>query len=277
MNLTHPGKKVFLTGASSGIGKSIAQRLISEGYEVWGTSRQADRLSGIAGLHVLEMDLSLPSSIESAWKQGLDQAGHFDIIIQNAGYGHFGSIEETSLPEAQAQWSALVEGPLLLCRLAAAHCRLRRRGWIIGISSLAAEMPLPFFAHYSAGKAAFSSLLGGLWMELKPFGVHVVDLRPGDIRTNFNQVATQSITSSSPYGKWSSQAWKESCRLIKAAPDPEIVSRAVLRLLKQRHPPAVLRCGSFFQSVLGSLGVRLFSRSALLRSIRSYYQLDRGE
>ncbi len=106
-------------------------------------------------------------------------------MIQNAGAGIFGSVEEVPLADARWQWQVLVEGPLQLLKLAAAHLRPRGEGLIIGVSSLAAEMPLPFSIHYSAGKAAFSALLAGLSMELKPFHVKVVDLRPGDICTAF--------------------------------------------------------------------------------------------
>ncbi|MDX6765163.1 MAG: SDR family NAD(P)-dependent oxidoreductase [Candidatus Methylacidiphilales bacterium] len=265
---------VFLTGASSGIGRAIASALLDEGYEVWGTARDLRHLSELRGLHPLEMDFLVPGSVEKAWARALEEAGSIDVVIQNAGWGHFGSIEETDSAAAQRQWVVLVDGPLTLLRLAAAHLRQRKRGWIIGISSLAGEMPMPFFAHYSAGKAALSALLAGLWMELHPFGVRVVDLRPGDIRTPFNEVAGKTIPDQSPYQPWIRRAWDENCRLLSLAPGPELVAKLILRMLRKGDAPAMKRCGSFFQAVIGPLGSVFLSRTGLLDSIRKYYQLD---
>lgn len=276
MELDPHKPRVFLTGAGSGIGKAVAVRLVAEGYEVWGTGRSLEKLAGIKGLHPLEMDFSVPGSVERAWKKALEEAGGIDVVIQNAGSGIFGSIEETGIESARAQWTVLVEGPLELLRLAASHMRERRSGWIIGISSIAGEMPMPFFAHYSAGKAALSSLLSGLWMEMQPFGVQVVDLRPGDIRTPFNDVVGKVQPEQSPYRPWSDRAWEESCRLIEAAPEPELVAKMILGLLRRGSSPPMKRCGSFFQAVLGPLGVRLYSRKGLLKGIRDYYRLDRA-
>lgn len=265
---------VFITGASTGIGRAIATELIAKGYRVWGTSRNKSRLADIPQLHPLELDFARPESVEAAWKQALSEAGEIDIVIQNAGSGIFGSVEEVSVAAAREQWVTLVESPLLLFKLAAAHLRPRRTGWIIGISSLAGEMPMPFFAHYSAGKAALSSLLSTLWMELKPFGVQVVDLRPGDIRTKFNDAVPRLDISNSPYRPWADRAWQESCRLLESAPDPKLIADAIVQLLQQTKPPAMKRCGSFFQADIGALGSRLLSRTAILKSIRSYYGLN---
>jgi short-subunit dehydrogenase len=151
--------------------------------------------------------------------------------------------------------------------------RPRRTGVIVGVSSLAAELPLPFGAHYSAGKAALSALLAGLEMELRPFGVRVVDLRPGDFRTAFNDGVTPVAPPESAYGPWMTAAWRESCALMAAAPHPEQAARAILAVLERPRP--VARCGTFFQAQLGALGVRLLPRRALLDSIRRYYHLDR--
>jgi short-subunit dehydrogenase len=269
--------KVFLTGASSGIGRALASHLMSEGYEVWGTSRDLTRLEISPNFHPVALDFSVSGSVEAAWRQVLEEAGGIDMVIQNAGSGIFGSVEEIGAEEAQRQWRILVEGPLILLKLAAAHLRPKGQGWIIGISSLAAEMPMPFFGHYSAGKAALSALLANLWMELRPFGVHVVDFRPGDIRTAFNDSVSSPSLIGSAYGSWAAGMWEESCRLLAAAPEPDHVARDLVRLLKRKKPPAVWRSGSFFQTVVGTLGVRLLSRSALLKSIRQYYRLDRAD
>ena len=263
------GKNVFLTGASSGIGRATAELLVERGYTVWATSRKKDRLP--TQVHGLEMDLEQPASIEAAWNQAVSAAGQIDILIQNAGSGIFGAIEEVGMDEASRQWRVLVESPLHLFRLAAAHMRPRRSGIILGVSSLAAELPMPFAAHYSAGKAALSALLGGLEMELKPFDVRIVDLRPGDIRTSFNDQLAPTLPAQSPYQPWADAALKETLALMKAAPGPQLAARAILHAIE--HPASVARCGTFFQAKLGALGARFLPRSLLLNSIRHYYHL----
>jgi short-subunit dehydrogenase len=268
-----PGKNVFLTGASSGIGRATAELLSRRGYAVWATARKKERLPTHPRLQGLELDLESASSIGKAWEQALAEAGQIDIVIQNAGAGIFGAIEDVGHAEADRQWQVLVAGPLQLFRLAAAHMRPRRCGIILGVSSLAAELPLPFAAHYSAGKAALSALLGGLEMELKPFGVRVVDLRPGDIRTSFNDRLTPTLPPGSPYLPWTTAAWKESCTLMNEAPGPELAARAILDAINPGRSDSVVRCGSFFQARLGAWGARILPRRFLLRSIRNYYRL----
>jgi len=266
-------KNIFLTGASSGIGRATAELLADGGHQVWCTARDQTRLSVRPGWHALGLDLADPASIEAAWNQALAEAGRIDVVIQNAGSGICGSIEDVALEDARALWKILVEGPLRLMQLAAAQMRPRREGLIIGVSSLAAELPLAFGAHYSAGKAALSSLLAGLAMELQPFGVHVVDLRPGDIRTPFNDDLPRAMPDTSPYYPWVATAWKRSCELIETAPPPELVAQAVLRLVEHPNPPLIVRSGSFFQATLGPLGPRLLPQAWLLDSIRRYFNL----
>jgi NAD(P)-dependent dehydrogenase (short-subunit alcohol dehydrogenase family) len=272
-NAAGMAQTVFLTGASSGIGRATAELLSARGFQVWATARSSNRVPTLPGLHALALDLEDPDSIEAAWNRALAEAGRIDIVVQNAGAGIFGAVEDVSAEESARQWRILMEGPLHLLRLAAAHLRPRRAGVIVGVSSLAAELPLPFGAHYSAGKAAFSALLAGLEMELRPFGVRVVDLRPGDFRTAFNDNVTPAAPAGSEYGRWMMAAWRQSCALMTAAPGPEQAARAILAVIERPRP--LLRCGTFFQAQLGALGVRLLPRRALLDSIRRYYHLDR--
>jgi NAD(P)-dependent dehydrogenase (short-subunit alcohol dehydrogenase family) len=269
-------KNVFLTGATSGIGRAAADHLRRAGFAVWGTTRSRERAAaGPPDEPLIVMDLEDHSSINAAWDEALQRAGHFDLVIQNAGSGIFGPIEEITRHEATRQWQILVEGPLHVLRLAAAHLRARGAGTIIGISSLAAEMPLPFAGHYSAGKAAFSALLGSLAMELQPFGVRVVDLRPGDIRTAFNDAVPLAKSEASSYAPWSVQAWRESVSLMNDAPLPDLVARDIVRIARSRRPPAVARSGTFWQAGVAPLGVRFLPRAWMLALTRGYYGLTK--
>ena len=272
--MTADGQKtVFLTGATSGIGKATAELLAQKGYAIWGTTRSLERAGKSSHFHALEMRLEEPASVEAAWNEALAQAGRIDIVIQNAGAGIFGAIEDVSPGDARWQWQVLVEGPLRLLQLAAEHLRPRREGMIIGVSSLAAELPMPFSAHYSAGKAAFSTLLAGLSMELQPFDVRVVDLRPGDIRTAFNDHLPKTMPAGSAYLPWARQTWEKCATLMAEAPPPELIARAIEKIISEKNPPAIARRGTFFQATMGALGVRLLPHRRLLDSIRQYYSL----
>ena len=268
-------KNIFLTGASSGIGRAAAELLTQSGHRVWGTSRHLDRLPQSANFQPIAMDLEDAQSISHAWTEALHQAGHIDVVIQNAGAGIFGSIEDVPGDVSGHQWRVLVEGPLQILQLAAAHLRPRRAGLIIGISSLAAEMPIPFSAHYSAGKSAFSALLAGLAMELKPFNVRVVDLRPGDIRTSFIDNVPSQASPGSLYFPWADQTAQKCSKLMAEAPPPDLIACGILRLIEAANPPPVARLGTFFQARLGPLGVRFLPLRFMLNSIRQYYGLHK--
>jgi len=269
-----PKKNVFLTGASSGIGLATALILSQNSYTVWGTTRDPKKIAADAPFRPIAMRLEDVTSVEAGWTEALSQAGQFDIIIQNAGAGIFGTIEEVKIEDARWQWQVLVEGPLQLLKLASTHLRPRGEGLIIGVSSLAAELTIPFSSHYSAGKGAFSALLAGLSMELKPFHVDVVDLRPGDILTAFNDHLPKTMPSDSPYLPWAAQAWEETSALMKTAPPPDLIARAVLAIVQAAKPPTLVRSGTFFQATLSPFGARFMSHRMLLNSIRSYYKLD---
>src|ERR1041385_4818532 len=141
--------KVFLTGASSGIGLAIARLLTAHGCEVWGTSRDRKRLPELPGFHPVVMDLSQPS---------LPADVPFEVLINNAGAAVFGPLETLPVDLVREQFQLLVEGPLELIRLALPGMRARGVGTIINITSLAAQLPVPFMGPYNAGKAALSSL-----------------------------------------------------------------------------------------------------------------------
>ena len=275
--MTHKRGNVFLTGASSGIGALLARQLILRGYEVWGTSRHPEQMAAMPKLHPLMLQLEAPDSITRAWEQALVEAGEIDLVIQNAGEGLFGVIEEMPKKQSDRLWAVLVIGPLLLLQLAAAHLRPRRCGMIIGISSLAAELPTSCCAHYSAGKAAFSALLAGLWMELRPFGVGVVDLRPGDLSTDFDKNAPSIFPPQSPYAPWLIEAQLMHQESMRSAPSAAVVADAVLKILSAEYSSPVARVGNPFQAILAPLGPRFLPKKWLLHLIRRTYGQHRAD
>ena len=198
------GQKVLVTGASSGIGAAIAQALAEEGCLVWGTTRNLAKVATLPEslrqkVKFLAMDVNDDDSVRAGVDRFLAEAGGIDILINNAGFGVFGPLEEFPLAEAKAIFETNYFGALRLIQAVVPLMREQGRGLIINVTSLAARFVIPFQVHYSATKAALSALTEGLRQELRPFGVKVVSLEPGDIKTNFNNVTKFGLKEGSPY------------------------------------------------------------------------------
>src|SRR6267378_4121346 len=243
-------KKVFLTGASSGIGLAIAQSLIARGEDVWGTSRNLIRLEQLPRLHPVRLDLNDPRSIDEAFKRALSEAGHFDVVVNNAGSGHFGPAEHLSSAEIEKQFQVLVFGQLQLVRLALATMRPRGQGLIINVTSLASRLPVPFMAAYNAAKAAMAAFTMSIQLELPDSNIRIVDLQPADICTNFNDAVPRASRYDASYEPRVARTWDAVERNLKNAPKPELVAARVCQLIAGDAPPPRLTVGDFFQGTV---------------------------
>ncbi len=264
-------KKVFLTGASSGIGLAIAKLLVAQGHEVWGTSRNLERIPKIAALHPVRLDLSDPRSIEEAFNAALAEAGHFDALINNAGSGHFGPAEDLSEKEIVSHFQILVFGQIQLMRLALRMMQTRAEGLIINVTSLAGRLPVPFMAAYNAAKAAMASFTMSIQLELTDSGVHIVDLQPADICTEFNQDLSKSTKTDPRYDAKAAKTWEAVERNMKAAPKPDLVARHVLKLIEDVQPPPRITVGAPFQSKIAPLIFRFLPQRLRIWGLKRYY------
>ena len=266
-------KKIFLTGASSGIGRAIAEMLVAHGDEVWGTSRNLERIPKMPRLYPVHLDLSDPRSVEKAFNAALAEAGHFDVLINNAGSGHFGPTENLSEKEIASQFQILVFGQIQLMQLALRHMQARGEGLIINVTSLASRLPVPFMAAYNAAKAAMASFTMSIQLELGNSGVHVVDLQPADIRTEFNQGVVKSTEANPRYDTKIARTWEITERNMKNAPTPDLVARNVLRLVNSVQPPPRITVGNAFQSKFAPLIFRFLPQRLRLWGLKRYYQI----
>src|ERR1700738_1147735 len=246
-------KKVFLTGASSGIGRAIAKSLTGRGDEVWGTSRDLVRLQPVTGLRPILLDLSDSTSIASGFRTALSEAGHFDVVINNAGSGHFGAAEHLSEAEIESQFQILVFGQLQLMRLAMAAMRERGHGLIINVTSLASRLPVPFMAAYNAAKAAMASFTMSIQLELPDSNVRIVDLQPADILTSFNDAVLKEEEHDPRYRERVTKTWLAVDRNMKNAPPPDLVAKRALELIDSPNPPPRITVGDAFQSKVAPL------------------------
>jgi len=263
-------KRVFLTGASSGIGLAIAKQLVAQGHEVWGTSRNLERLPKLPGLHPVRLDLADRLSIQEAFDSALGEAGHFDVLINNAGAGHFGAAEFLPMETITSQFQILVFGQIQLMQLALRHMRSRGEGLIINVTSLASRLPVPFMAAYNSAKAALASFTMSIQLEFSHPRVRIVDLQPGDIRTEFNQSVIVSDKIDGVDAKIA-RTWEVVERNMKNAPGPEMVALQVLKLIQAVEPPPRLTVGNVFESKIAPLIFRFLPQRVRIWGLKSYY------
>jgi short-subunit dehydrogenase len=266
-------KKIFITGVSAGIGKAIAKAATEKGHEVWGTSRDISRLPSLPRLHCVRLDLSNPDSIDGAFNTALAEAGNFDVLINNAGSGHFGPAENLSADAIANQFQVLVFGQWQLTRLALSAMRSHGHGLIINVTSLASRLPVPFMAAYNAAKAAMAAFIMSIQLELPDSRVRVVDLQPGDICTGFNQAVTKSRQQDPRYEASVAKTWSMVERNMAAAPKPELVARRVCALIEQTNPPPRVTVGDVFQSKIAPLIFRLLPQRVRIWGLKKYYGL----
>ena len=264
-------KRVFLTGASSGIGLAIAHALLARGDEVWGTSRNLERLPKVPRFHPVCLDLGDPRSVEEAFNAALAEAGHFDVLINNAGSGHFGPAEFLSREAIASQFQILVFAQVRLMQLALSIMQTRGEGLIINVTSLAGRLPVPFMAAYNAAKAAMASFTMSIQLELPDSRVRIVDLQPGDICTDFNDAVIKSELPDQRYETKVAKTWDKVERNIKNAPRPDLVARCVCELIGQANPPPRITVGDAFQTKIAPLIFRFLPQRLRLWGLKRYY------
>lgn len=261
-------EKIFLTGASSGIGRAAAEELLVRGYEVWGTSRDVNRIAAMPSLHPVRLDLDERASIQEGFATALEEAGSFDVVINNAGSGHFGPAQLLTGEQIERLFQTLVFAHLELCRLAIAAMRQQERGLIINVTSLAAELPVPYMAAYNAAKAAMASFTMTMQLEIGP-NIRLIDLQPGDICTSFNEAVQRSSADDARLQR----VWNVVDCNMKNAPKPQLVGRRLAELIEHNNPPPRVIVGDFFQSKVAPLIFRLLPQSMRVWGLKRYYRL----
>lgn len=174
---------VLVTGASTGIGRETARRLVAAGYRVFGTSRKGG--PDFDGVEHVALDVCDDASVEAAVAGVVARAGRIDVLVNNAGYLEAGAVEEVPLDRARAQLETNLFGVARMIRAVLPAMRARRSGRIVTVSSLAGLVPVPFWGWYNASKFAVEGLCETLRQEVSPFGVHVSLVEPGAIKTPF--------------------------------------------------------------------------------------------
>jgi len=256
-------KVILITGASSGIGYDATLALVQQGHRVYAAARRTElmeplRAKGVIPLH---MDVTDRQSMSDGVKAVLDAEGRIDVLVNNAGYGYFGAIETVTLEEARRQVEVNVFGLAELTRLVLPAMRRQGSGRIINTSSIAGKMVLPFGGWYHVSKYSVEALGDALRMEVRPFGIDVVLIEPGGIKTDWGIIAAQHLRDSSQGTAYEDVALREADLLDKAyrgnyLSSPAVVTRAICRAVDSHRPRARYRVGLgshliiFFHSLL---------------------------
>ncbi len=266
-------KRIFLTGASAGIGLATAKLLTSSGHEIWGTSRNPERIPKLDRLHPISLDLSNPETVETSFKSALAQAGHFDVLINNAGSGHFGPAELLDQRILTGQFQVLLFSHIQLIQLALAAMGSQNAGLIINVTSLASRLPVPFMAAYNSAKAAMAAYTMCLQLELGKSAIRVVDLQPADISTEFNRTVIKNSADDPRYAEKLARTWDASERNMASAPKPDLVARQILKLIDDKNPPPRRTAGGFFQAGIAPLIFRFLPQRLRVWGLKKYYRI----
>lgn len=245
-------KVILITGASSGIGFDAAQTLARQGHTVYAAARRTELMEPLKadGVRTMRMDVTDEASMTAGVKAVMEAEGRIDVLVNNAGYGYFGAVENVTMEEARRQVEVNVFGLAELCRLVLPVMRKQREGRIINTSSIAGKMVMPFGAWYHVSKYAVEALSDALRMEMKPFGVDVVLIEPGGIKTDWGIIAARHLAESSKGTAYEKEALQEADLLHEAyagkyLSSPKVVTRAISRAVNSRCPKARYRIGRF--------------------------------
>ena len=237
-------KVALVTGASSGIGEAAARELHKLGFVVYAAARRADRLANLErdGIRALSMDVTDDASTSAGIEQIMGEHGRIDVLVNNAGYGSYGALEDVDLAEGRYQFEVNVFGLARLIQLVAPHMRAQRSGRIINVSSIGGKIYEPLGSWYHATKFAVEGLSDSLRLELKPFGVEVVIVEPGAIRTEWAAIAADRLEKTS-----GSTAYADQARTVGAilrsmdthprrATEPSVVGKIIATAATAKRP-----------------------------------------
>jgi NAD(P)-dependent dehydrogenase (short-subunit alcohol dehydrogenase family) len=264
------GRRVaVVTGTSSGIGDAVARRLAAAGFRVFGASRKAPA-DPVSGIEHVSIDVDDDSSVRGGVADVLRDAGRIDLLVNNAGYLCAGAVEEISIDDAKAQFETNYFGVVRMSSAVLLGMRERRRGHIITVSSLAGLVPVPYWGHYNASKFAVEGLMETLRHEVRPFGIQVAMVEPGNIKTPF--YARPQATGMDAYAGPRGRAFAAMAEFERKAPGPDVVADRVAAIAERAHP--ALRNKVTREATQFTLLRRLLPPGAFESGVRRAFKLE---
>jgi NAD(P)-dependent dehydrogenase (short-subunit alcohol dehydrogenase family) len=262
------GTVVLVTGASSGIGACCAAYLSGRGYRVYGASRSATASPGVVPL---AMDVTNGASVSQAVAAILAREGRLDVLVNNAGFGIAGAVEDTSVEEAVAQFEVNFFGVFRVCRAVLPVLRRQGAGYIVNIGSIGGLIAIPYQGLYSASKFALEGLSESLRLEVRPFGIHVVLIEPGDLHTPFtkNRRPTEASAAGSAYRDRFERSIARMESDEQRGPAPDGIARLLYRVIN--HPNPRLRYTAGPAAERATVWLKRFLPNAVLEKIMRHY------
>lgn len=240
-------KVVLITGGSSGIGKSIGEFLHQKGFVVYGTSRNPEKVLNSV-FPLVALDVRNADSIKNAVSRIIETSGRLDIVINNAGVGITGPLEEIPTEEIRNNFETNFFGPIEVMKAALPQMRKQNSGLIINITSIAGYMGLPYRSVYSASKGALELITEALRMEVKSFGVEITNVAPGDFATNIAAGRYHApVIKDSAYEKVYGDVLATMNDHVDAGSNPNEMAEAVYKIIQTKKPNVHYKVGAFMQ------------------------------
>ena len=237
------GPVALVTGASSGIGEATALELAKAGYIVYAAARRVERMAHLAqdGIRPIPMDVTDDASMQEGVNKIVAEAGRIDVLVNNAGYGSYGALEDVPMDEARYQFEVNVFGAARLTQLVLPHMRANHAGKIVNITSMGGKIYTPLGAWYHATKFALEAISDCLRVEVKPFGIDVIVIEPGGIKTEWAGIAADKLRAVSSTGPYAPQANAVADALTsesnqRRTSPPELIARTITKAVKARKP-----------------------------------------
>lgn len=242
-------KVVLITGGSSGIGKSIGEFLHQKGFIVYGTSRNPEKvLNSIFPL--VALDVRDVESIHLAVAQIIQTTGRLDVVINNAGVGITGPLEEIPMEEIKNNFDTNFFGPIAVMKAVLPQMRQQKSGLIVNVTSIAGYMGLPYRSVYSASKGALELITEALRMEVKSFGIQITNVAPGDFATNIAAGRFHApIIQGSDYERAYGSILKTMDAHVDSGSNPNEMAEAVFQIIQDNNPRIHYKVGAFMQKI----------------------------
>ncbi len=236
-------KTVLVTGASAGIGKATAIYLAQNGYNVYGAARRTDKMQDLKkhGIKPISLDVTKDESIIECVNQIYKEAGNIDILVNNAGFGSYGAIEDVPMADAKYQLEVNVFGAMRLTQLVLPKMRENKFGKIVNISSVGGKTSFPLGGWYHASKFALEALSDAMRREVKQFGIDVIVIEPGGIKSEWGGIAFESMVKTSgntAYAKMAKSIEKVFTATLDKNPEPIVIAKLIKKGIEAKSPKA---------------------------------------
>jgi short-subunit dehydrogenase len=265
-------KVVLITGASAGMGKEFARLLLQNGYTVYGAARRVNKMEDLKqlGLHILSMDVTDDESMVKGVDAIVKKEGRIDVLINNAGFGSYGALEDVSLQDAKSQMEVNVFGLARLTQLVLPHMRSQHYGKIVNITSIGGKIANPLGGWYHASKFAVEALSDSLRNEVKPFGIDVIVIEPGGVKSEWASIAMDNllkVSGNSVYKKMAHRMAEMGKKIESRNAEPSVIANLVLKAITVKNPKTRYH-GGYLASVVLTMR-RLLSDKLFDKAIMS--------